>query len=189
MPYFVQWVDGVPDHRIRDGDKLVLSVTEKRCWVCGDKLGRWLAFLIGPMCAVNRISSEPPAHRECAVYSAQACPFLTRPHAVRREAGLPEEAMDAPGIMLKRNPGVALLWITRSFRIVKAPPHGVLFQIGDPEETIWYREGRLATRAEVIEAIDSGLPILAGQAREDGERAMQALQRGVQDALRLVPAA
>ena len=28
------------------------------------------AFVIGPMCAVNRVSAEPPSHLDCAVFSA-----------------------------------------------------------------------------------------------------------------------
>ena len=32
------------------------SVKEKRCWICGDKRGKYGAFVIGPMCAINRIS-------------------------------------------------------------------------------------------------------------------------------------
>ena len=60
---------------------------EKRCWVCGDPLGVHLTFPIGPMCALNRTISEPPSHHECASWSARNCPFLSRPHMVRREDG------------------------------------------------------------------------------------------------------
>src|SRR5262245_2742625 len=79
VPWFVEWIEGVPDFRIMDGRKLVRAVKEKRCWVCGELMGSYLAFTIGPMCAVNRISAEPPSHRECASFSARGCPFLTRP--------------------------------------------------------------------------------------------------------------
>lgn len=31
-----------------------------------------MTFVVGPMCELNRISGEPPSHRECAEFSA-AC--------------------------------------------------------------------------------------------------------------------
>ncbi len=61
VPWFVAWIDGVADFRVTDNAKLVRAVNERRCWVCGEKMGRHLAFLIGPMCAVNRVSAEPLA--------------------------------------------------------------------------------------------------------------------------------
>src|SRR5437764_29347 len=79
VPWFVAWIDGKPDFRVVDQRKMAIAVSEKRCWVCGDFLGRYMAFVIGPMCAVNRVSSEPPSHRECAEFSVRACPFLTKP--------------------------------------------------------------------------------------------------------------
>jgi hypothetical protein len=186
VPFFVEWVGGVPDHRLQDPTKLARCVREKRCWLCGDRLGRYLVFVIGPMCAVNRVSSEPPSHRECAEYAVSACPFLTRPHAQRREAGMLEEAQEVAGVMIKRNPGVVLLWVTRSYRLARVA-NGVLFDVGDPVETHWYSEGRAATRAEVLAAIESGLPLLEEQARQDRPGALEALQQMLQRALRLVP--
>lgn len=187
VPYFVAWVDGVPDHRVRDEPKVYAAIRDQRCWICGQTLGRYLTFVLGPMCAVNRVSSEPPAHRECALYSAQACPLLTRPHAHRREAGLPEEATPPPGLMIRRNPGVVLLWTTRAYRLERTGP-GVLFRlVGEPTATQWLCEGRTATRAEVLASIDSGLPLLEEQARLQGAHAQRALTLMHAKALTLVP--
>ena len=121
VPWFVEWIEQPdktrePDFRITDGRKMARAHREKRCWVCGELLGIRLAFVIGPMCAINRISGEPPAHRDCAEFSAQACPFLSTPKERRREDRLP------PGVVfsetgLKRNPGVAMVWITREYRV------------------------------------------------------------------------
>ena len=44
VPWFVAWIDGVPDFRVADGRKLWEAVRHSRCWVCGDKLGSKLAF-------------------------------------------------------------------------------------------------------------------------------------------------
>jgi len=164
VPWFVEWVDGKPDFRIMSHEKLLKIVGgEKRCWTCGQPLGRYLAFVIGPMCAVNRISAEPPSHFECAVFSAKACPFLSRPRAHRREAGKPEGLMDAAGTMIARNPGVALVWVTRSYRVIDTRAQHTsryLFQVGDPAHVFAFAQGRQATKEEVAQSIDSGLPLL-----------------------------
>src|SRR5690242_16765548 len=89
VPWFVADVDGVPDFRIVDARKFKPALEQRLCWLCGKPLGAYLAFPIGPMCAVNRVNSEPPSHRECAQWALQACPFLTQKEAGYRSAGLP----------------------------------------------------------------------------------------------------
>src|SRR4051794_7295681 len=110
-----------------DAEKLALAHNQKRCWVCGEPLGAFKTFVIGPMCAINRTSAEPPSHRECAEFSARTCPFLTKPRMRRNEKALPEERT-CLGFMIERNPGVTLLWITKKYTPFKAPGD-VLFEI------------------------------------------------------------
>ena len=186
-PWFISWIDGKPEFRCADPRKLIRAVTEKRCWVCGEKLGRWMAFVIGPMCAINRTSSEPPSHRECAEFSVKACPFLSRPKSVRREANLPEGSVEAAGIASPRNPGVSLIWICRDYSVY--PVHnGFLFSLPKPSECLWYSEGRKATRAEILESIDGGLPQLVELAVMDGDEAVADLKAAHARALELLPA-
>lgn len=175
---------------IVDAEKIGPAVQRQLCWVCGARLGRHLAFLIGPMCVVNRITSEPPAHRECAVYSAQACPFLARPEMRRRETGL-ADSRPSSGVMVLRNPGTVAVWMTRRYHPFRADrgEDGVLFQIGEANEVLWYAEGRPATRAEVEESIDSGLPALREAADLDGPGAHDMLDRMLRAAQRHLPPA
>ncbi len=189
VPWFVAWPDGQPDFRVSDSRKLAAAVKQRLCWACGEPLGRYLAFVIGPMCAVNRISSEPPSHRDCAEFSAIACPFLSRPKAQRREANLPEGRLSAAGLPILRNPGVTLVWITYGYRVVRDQTGtGVLFEIGDAVETLWFAEGRVATRAEILHSIETGLPILREMAERDGPEGIAALERQTKAAMGLVPA-
>lgn len=184
VPYFVAWVEGVPDFRISDERKLVRCVQEHRCWLCGQRLGTFLAFVVGPMCAINRISSEPPAHRECAEFAAKACPFLTRPKAKRRDANLPEERRPSAGVMIERNPGVALVWVTKTYRVVRAPRgeqgHGVPFEMGPPRAVVSYTEGRPSTKEEIRESVESGLPLLLAEVNVMDARAVRAFERNVE---------
>lgn len=189
VPWFVAWIDAVPDFRVADQAKMRRAIKERRCWVCGGELGRMMAFPIGPMCAINRTISEPPSHRDCAIWSALNCPFLANPRMRRREAGLPEEIIPAAGHGLKRNPGSVAVWITRRYRPFQPPGGGVLFELGEPEEVLWFAEGRAATRDEVSASISSGLPALEEVARSESPQALNALVEAVRRSLPLLPAA
>lgn len=183
VPWFVSWVDGQPEFRVADGEKLQRCVREKRCWTCGDKLGRFFSFVIGPMCAVNRVSAEPPSHTECAEYAVRACPFMVKPQMVRRDNNLPPEAMLPAGEMIERNPGVTLLWDCRSYTVVPMPG-GILFNIGNPTNIRCYARGRIATKREVLDSIETGLPILMKSAEAQGSSAVAALMAAKEEALK-----
>ena len=194
VPWFVPEIDGHYDFRVMDGARLRQAIREQRCWICGEPLGRFLVFTVGPMCAVNRTSAEPPSHRECAEYAARVCPFLTQRQEFRRADGLPEEAQSPAGLRIARQPGVALLWVTKEFRlhVVRPDPAngvqgGLLFEIGEPSETVWLREGRPATRAEVEESIDTGYPLLLAEAEAEGPDAVAELERRREVIARLLP--
>lgn len=190
VPWFVAWIDGEPHFPIADGYKLLVAVRDRRCWVCGGDLGRLMAFVIGPMCAVNRVSSEPPSHPECARFSARNCPFLTKPNMKRVGEHLHPHGVEEPGgTMIKRNPGVTLVWLTLRYQPWNVGGDKVLFDIGAPHSVEWYAHGRTATRAEVLASIDSGLPLLAEAARSDPlPGAIDDLRKMHEAAMQLVPA-
>lgn len=175
VPFFIAWIDGKPDHRVADPEKFARAIRGKLCHLCGEPLDSMLTFIIGPMCGINRVSADPPDHLDCARWAAAACPFLTRPNAKRRSANLPEEAtLSEHG--LARNPGVTLLWSTRSFELIKDPSGGYLCRVGDPVSVEFLAEGRPATRDEVLASIESGLPLLKEPAEAEGQRAVWALE-------------
>ena len=138
VPWFVHWNrDGTPDFRIIGEGKFAEAVRMRRCWVCGGRLGKWLAFVIGPMCVLNRISGEPPCHKDCAIFAAKTCPFLTNP-GMRRNA---VRAMEGERVMhpdhIDRNPGVTAIWITQSYAVLPTGAHYVI-EIGEHEEILWF---------------------------------------------------
>ena len=170
VPYFVAWLDGKPEFRAMDPMKWICAVREHLCWVCGEKLGVYQTFVLGPMCGMTRTTSEPPCHLECARWSARNCPFLARPRMVRREGGM-EEA-DVAGIALKRNPGVAMLWTTRSFEIFEDDAGKPLIRIHDPGSIEWWAEGGPATREEVARSVETGIPLLLEATGPEGPEEM-----------------
>jgi len=196
VPWFVDWIKGEPEFRAMDPRHLVKAINQRLCWTCGKPLYQEEVFVIGPMCAINRISSEPPSHRECALYAATNCPFLSKPQMVRRKDGLPADfGKNAAGVMIERNPGVTLLYYTRRHRLIASPEMpekgahaGVLFQLGRPFKTEWYARGRPATRAEVMESINSGMELLrASAAQHDGPEGVAQLESQYAEAMRLLP--
>lgn len=186
VPYFVEWFDGKPDFRVASEAKLVACIRGKRCWICGGQLGKFQTFAIGPMCAVNRISSEPPAHLECARYAARACPFLLLPSAKRRDATIPKETRVHEAANM-RNPGVILLWTTtapyRPFKNARS----ILFEIPEPVTLEYWSQGRLATAGEVWDSFESGVEILRAGTAPQGDQALAALAREVRAAIALLP--
>jgi hypothetical protein len=95
--------------------------------------------------------------------------------------------------MVDRNPGVSLLWYTRRHSLLTVhnrPPaaDGVLFQLGRPFKLEWYCRGRAATRAEILESMESGLPILRETAEKmDGPLGIALLEKQITQAYRLIP--
>src|SRR5882762_5069144 len=74
VPWFVAWMkdghpskrgDGDPDFRVIFPGAVAAAAKQDICWLCGEKLGVHKAFVIGPMCAVTRTTSEPPCHLDC----------------------------------------------------------------------------------------------------------------------------
>ena len=195
VPWFVAKVGNAYDFRCIDARKFKPAIKQKLCWICGNPLSdrlsfgqpaKQITFAIGPMCAINRIISEPPAHYECAVWSAKACPFLAQHQQHRRETDLPQGITEPGGIGIKRQPGVTLIWTCQQYRIVKTP-NGLLFEIGDPIAVLWLRKGRPATREECVESIESGYPILLEMAGKQGPLAVEELKRQRQRAEALLP--
>lgn len=187
VPYFVTWINGEPEFRMADMEKWKKCVRQSLCWVCGQPLGKFKAFTIGPMCVVNKTTAEPPEHLDCARWSVKGCPFLSRPNMVRREDDFTEKyGVDAAGIMIKRNPGVIAIWVTKKYSIFKDGNRGALINIGNPESVEWWKEGRPATREEVLDSMKSGLPLLEAQCRDHGDT--DALRKMEKSAQTLIPA-
>lgn len=172
-----------------DERHLVRCVNEQLCWICGKPLGRTSAFVIGPMCAVNRISAEPPSHPLCATFAAKACPFLSQPLA-KRPGNADLEAKYGPlvqaGEPVLHNPGVTLIWYCQGYRVTP-DKQGVLFEIGHPSRVLWFREGREATRQEALDGMMKGLPFLQAEAERYGPEAVRDLEWRLAEAAKLLP--
>ena len=190
IPWFVHFdQDGVPNFTAIHPGRIVQAHNKRLCWLCGERLGAYQCFTVGPMCVVNKVSAEPPSHLDCAQYATRACPFLVNPRAKRNHKALPDEHVPPPGEMIERNPGVTALYITKRYTVFKVP-NGSLFNIGNPIKIEWWCQGRAATRAEVDISIESGLPSLyaACDKDDDPKEARVELEKYIARARLLLPA-
>ena len=100
-----------PDFRYADFAFRAIAFKTACAGCAASGSGRHEVYAIGPMCVINRVTMEPASHRECAEFSARACPFLTRPKEKRNVKGL-AGGVRSPGMMITRNPGCVALYET-----------------------------------------------------------------------------
>ena len=105
--------------------------------------GRQDGLRAGSDCCINRISSEPPSHYECAHFAAVACPFLAHPQAKRPIRPAKVKMVKPGGDMSLHNPGVACIWVTKRYAITRVS-NGVLFEVGEPERVEFFAHARPA---------------------------------------------
>ena len=119
----------------------------RRCSLCGDPMGYWVAFLGGPRAAELMRYSDPPGHPECMTAALSLCPHIAlgrhrRARADRLGGGIP------PGSHGDK-PDRYVLGITRSYRTRFIPEHGFSVYLPAPFKTVHEYEygpgGRLNT--------------------------------------------
>lgn len=98
IPFFVPIVDGKPNFKYADINKFNLCTEKHLCWVCGKKLNKdYFYFISGPIGLQNRIHSDPAMHKECALFTLEACPHLYFYRAERKtEIVLPYQINGKP---------------------------------------------------------------------------------------------
>lgn len=186
VPFFVvKLKTGLYDFRVLDLSKVQSAIRFKLCWICGEPLGAYQAFLGGPLMAVNRASGEGPCHRDCALYAVRVCPFMVH-GAEFRTNGLPIGSvtqMQQLGLGGIKNPGVSVFWVTKHVTRETSLSH--LWKLGAAEEVSWWAKGRPATREECVSGLNVNLGNLMATAKSPDERAM--IERGVEAAKKTFP--
>lgn len=150
-----------PDFRVVDGRKIFEAIRKNRCWICGQEgLKRGFTFVGGPIGIFNRISAEPPSHRDCAIYAAKVCPFLSDPDRERRDANVPN-TRELAGFHVSHNPGVVAIWITNTYRSQRLDGDGrMIFHRGDPSEVLWFHRGAPAAPADIERGAVKAMEVL-----------------------------
>lgn len=170
VPYFVTWykdrrqvhesVAGAePSFPTIDKTREALCRRRRYCWICGRQMGTFKCFVMGPLAALQRISSEPPSHRECAVYAVQVCPFMIggydmvdAPDTINDDQQVFEE-------MSTKNEQLNVIWVCHDYTLQPADPSRGLFiyQMGQPSDVLLYHRGRPATLAQAVERVTNAI--------------------------------
>lgn len=120
VPYSIQWFDAtiygvptkIPDFKVTSFEAVVECVLEGLCGLCGHKnLGR-LAFIGGEASMQSHLFTDPPMHRDCALYAYKACPFLNG--TITRMAEETREHIHVNSLASTVRPAKYGLYITRS---------------------------------------------------------------------------
>jgi hypothetical protein len=77
VPFTQAIIDGVPDFRATDSEKILLCVEHKLCAICGHRLGEYAYFIGGPISRKNHLFTDPAMHSKCADFAARICPFVS----------------------------------------------------------------------------------------------------------------
>jgi hypothetical protein len=95
IPAMVQYdASGKPQFAVIDMEKWAALARGRCCGICGRpmhvQIGYW--FVGGPQSIANRMFTDLPMHRECAVFSLKVCPFLAMPRYryIMRDVTLPD---------------------------------------------------------------------------------------------------
>ncbi|MGA0601436.1 hypothetical protein ACO2Q3_12100 [Caulobacter sp. KR2-114] len=182
VPWFVAWRDGAPQFPVIDAGKLALAWTAERCWVCGEALGAWRGWIVGPLSALEGATPEPPSHCDCAGFAVTACP-----HLASADARFAENADAAPGHVAQANVSrlrtdATGIWVTRGRgATAMRAGGGVLFRLEPPQRLEWWARRRPATGQDVRAALDAALPVLRRTAEAEGRAAaLEARMRWLQ---------
>ena len=136
--------DGTPDFRVTDVEKWVKACNERTCALCGEQLGRHLAFVGGPLAYENRLFTDLPMHLECAEYALRVCPYIAVPN-FKYASPLPDIGEDvslrvAAEVEVVR-PDRFMLGITRSYQVVKLPGGSYAVRAAPWEQVAWWQDG------------------------------------------------
>jgi hypothetical protein len=175
VPWFVSWRDGAPQFPVIDAEKLGVAWRDERCWVCGERLGAWRGWVVGPMSVIEGATPEPPSHCDCAAFAVASCPHLSSAAAKPSTQHGPAAGYVAQANLSRTPSAATAIWVTRGRGATPFRANGgVLFKLEEPARVDWYAERRPATAAEVRSAIAVGLPILRQAA--EAERRVEAFE-------------
>lgn len=150
VTYTTLVVDGVPNFRAIDSDKVWEVKDKKKCSICGEPLDYWIAFMVSEKEAESRYVFDNPNHEDCLRYAFNVCPFLYYSKATYSDVKKVQDKMEDAGIKfvsahpdrdvsLDRPPKLGI-YITRDYKNVINKGYRVC-KVGKAQKIEWI-EGR-----------------------------------------------
>jgi hypothetical protein len=127
IPYTQHIVDGVPDFRTLDAERVARCLTNKLCAMCGAPLGVHLYFIGGPRCLKHGMFYDPAMHQDCAKYALRVCPHLSRSKGRYAEPPLSTpETKIVHGAVDPEKVGYSFLMHTKGFTVRRDPRNDMI---------------------------------------------------------------
>lgn len=146
VTYTTLVVDGVPNFKAVDNDKVWEVKKNGKCSVCGEPLDYWIAFMTSEKEANSRYVFDNPNHEECLRYSFNICPWLYYSKATYSDINKLNENMKDGGIVYyhshpDRNqsldrPSKLGIYITRDYKNVMHQGYRVC-KVGKAQKIEW----------------------------------------------------
>lgn len=135
---------GTPDFRVTDVHKWVAACKNKTCALCGEPLGRHMAFIGGPLTFENRYFTDLPSHRECAEYAMQVCPYIAVPNFKHASNIVPGKGvtLHVTEETSTIRPDRFLMGIAKGYAPMRTESGGLIVRATPWEQVSWWRDGR-----------------------------------------------
>lgn len=141
VPFVQQWVDGKPDFRVIDPEKVEECVRKTLCAICGIKLGEFSWFIGGDKCRYGHQFTDWAMHEQCAEFASATCPFVSGDRSGYSERALPENAVTVPHVSAVR-PVMMYRFKTRTKQIrVTETVEGFVFEAGPYQRLVVIHSG------------------------------------------------
>ena len=108
---------------------------ERRCGLCNEPMGYWVAFIGTPRAAELLRFTDPPGHPACVTAALTLCPHIALERHRRARADRPSAGIMPPGAHGAKPDGWTVD-ITRTYRSMFVPAHGFTVYLPAPFRTV-----------------------------------------------------
>jgi len=142
--------NGKPDFHVLDMAKWVRLAQLRFCGICGEALGRHLAFVGGPKSVERRVFKDLPMHHDCASYALRACPFLAAPKFSFAAVGHQVDGVttDTSTMVSPERPERFALAIARTMELCLLPDGSPGLIAGEFTHFAWWENGAPVARSD-----------------------------------------
>jgi len=149
IPYFVSYINGKPEFRFIQPERIMMIIERKVCHICGKPLPKdFCYFISGPMGLQNRISTDAGMHRVCAEFSLIACPHLFFQKSERRHNDALAQTIDKGRAIIVDKPDTLFLVKCDKWKVIFENGRHYIRYRSAAYERYTYQEGRLVKAIE-----------------------------------------
>lgn len=150
--------NGKPDFRVVGMEATQRCFDLRLCAICGEPLGKHVAFVGGPRSVIAHLFHDLWMHAECAKYALQVCPFLAAPKFAYARAEPQLEGMQVQVLESASTdrPVVFGMGVTDKGARQVRNGNDLVIQAGPFHTVQWWARGQEVAPAEAAELAKAG---------------------------------